>query len=111
MAEKGGKRGRSDGAKVLKPVVHALISPDFLPSISWTGRGNAKEEKIALKNYTRTTNLIVEVLNYADRNFDESTTLKNLKYQIIKRAPANYGSKEKSNHNVNDITVNETVSK
>lgn len=113
LVEKGGKRGKSDGSKVVKPVVHALIAPEFLPLISWTGRGNGKERKIALKKYTQIINLIVQVLKLADTNFDEAKTLQNLKYKIIKPAPANYGSKEKSSHNVdtNCSTVNGTVSK
>lgn len=113
MVEKGGKLGKSDGSKVLKPIVHALIEPEFLPSISWTGRGNGKEQKIAFKKYTRTVNLIVEIMNLADGSYDETTTLRDLKYKIIKHAPANYGPKEKSsqNVNINHLNVKETFSK
>lgn len=113
MVQKGGRHGKADGKKVLKPVVHALISTVFLPYISWTGRGCGKEKKISLKNYVAIISLISEVLYLADRKFDESTTLKNLKYNIIKHAPANYGTKENDNLilDTDNIAVNETVSR
>lgn len=88
----GGTGGNSDGTKVLEPVVHALIEPSFLPSISWTGRGRGKEMKIALSKYTKITSMIIDVLNKADRKFDQTTTIKSLKYKIIKHAPTKYGS-------------------
>lgn len=113
LSEIGGTRQNSDGSKVLEPVVHALIAPDFLPSISWSGRGRGKESKIALSKYTRITNLIGEVVNLADGNFDQIKTLKDLKYKILKYAPAKYGCKEKGNSNdvdSNHLSVDGTVS-
>lgn len=110
----GGTRGNSDGSKVLEPVVHALIEPNFLPSISWTGRGRGKEVKIALSKYTRITNVITDVMNRADRKFDQTTTIKNLKYKIIKHAPTRYASNEKNDTEKvknSKLAVNETVAK
>lgn len=97
----------------MEPVVHALIAPDFLPSISWSGRGRGKEEKIALSKYTKLINLIVETVIRADATFDNLQTIKSLKYKILKYAPAKYGSKEK-NPDVtieNNSVANEAVSK
>lgn len=99
MTEIGGTHSNSDGSKVLEPIVHALIAPEFLPSISWSGRGRGKEVKIALTKYIRITNLIAEVVNLADGNFGQLRTLKDLKYKILKYAPAKFGSKDKSNQN------------
>lgn len=100
----GGTRGKSNGAKVIEAVVHTLIDPAFLPAISWSGRGRAKEEKIPLSKYSNVTNLIAEVMNKADRSFDQLKTLNSLKYKVIKYAPAKYGSKQK------DIPKDETSS-
>lgn len=113
LSEIGGTRGNSDGSKVLEPVVHALIAPVFLPSISWSGRGRGKEIKISLSKYTRIINLIVETLNKSDRKFDHLKTTKDLKYRILKYAPAKFGQKEKDSEvlDCNNSTVNGTVSK
>lgn len=97
LTEIGGTGQNSDGSKVLEPIVHALIAPEFLPNISWSGRGRGKELKIALSKYTRIINLIAEIVNMADGNFDHLRTLKDLKYKILKYAPAKYGSKDRTN--------------
>lgn len=90
--------------------MHAIIEPTFLPSISWSGRGRGKELKIALSKYTKIVNLIAEILNKADENFDQLKTIQCLKYKIIKYAPAKFGLKEKTNDVIDNSTVaNEAV--
>lgn len=109
LTDIGGTRGKSDGTKVIEAVVHTLIDPAFLPAISWSGRGRAKEEKIALGKYSNLTKLIAEVMNKADRSFDQLKTLNSLKYKVIKYAPAKFASKQKGNPKDKDVTITETV--
>lgn len=96
---------------MIEAVVHTLIDPGFLPAISWSGRGRGKEEKIALSKYSNVTKLIVEVMNKADRNFDQLKTLNALKYKVIKYAPAKYGSKQKDIPKDKSLIVTETVAR
>lgn len=91
----GGSAGKSNGTKVLEPLVHALIAPNFLSNISWTGRGKGKEKKIALNAYVKLLNLITVTLNKADKSYNQLKTENDLKYKIIKYATAKYGD---SNH-------------
>lgn len=85
----GGVNGNNDGEKVLEPVVHSLISPKFLSSISWTGRGRGKERKISLNFYE----------NLADTKFSQLKTLNTLKYKIIKYAQTKFGDRDPSSTN------------
>lgn len=62
----GGNNGNSDGFEVLEKIVHSLISPQYLSSISWTGRGKANEKKVALSGYTNIMNLITLTVHKAD---------------------------------------------
>lgn len=109
LTDIGGTRGKSNGKKVIDAVVHSLIDPTFLPSISWSGRGRAKEEKIALSKYTRLTKFIHEVMSKADRNFDYQKTLNVLKYRVLKYAPAKYGSKLNGDPKDKNPIVTETI--
>lgn len=87
----GGTAGKSNGAKVLEPLVHALITPTFLCSISWTGRGKGKEKKIPLNGYVNVLNLITLIMNKADKSYNQLMVEKDLKYKIIKHATTKYG--------------------
>lgn len=89
----GGTKGKADGLKIIESVVHSIIEPTFLPSISWSGRGKEMGEKIALSKYLKIVNLISLVMNKADKKFNQMETTKALKYKIIKHAPAKYGTK------------------
>lgn len=95
----GGVNGNNDGEKVLEPVVHSLISPKFLSSISWTGRGRGKERKISLNFYENLVNLITLIVNKADTKFSQLKTLNTLKYKIIKYAQTKFGDRDPSSTN------------
>lgn len=101
----GGSRGKSNGSRIIEPVVHSVIEPAFLPSISWSGRGREKDEKIALSKYSNIINLISLVTNKADKNFTQLDTTKALKYKIIKYAPAKFGKKPADKGDENLISV------
>lgn len=112
LTEIGGTKGNADGTKIIESIFHTIITPAFSPDISWTGRGRGKEEKIALSKYSNITNVIAEVMQKADRRFDQLKTLNCLKYKVLKRAPGKFGLKPKSDSKeVGDknVTVMETV--
>lgn len=67
------------------------MTPAFLSSISWTGRGKGKEKKIPLNGYVNILNLITLTLNKADASYNQLKTENDLKYKIIKYAAAKYG--------------------
>lgn len=92
----GGSTGKSNGAKLLEPLVHSLITPTFLSSISWTGRGKGKEKKIALNAYVKLLNLITVTLNKADKSYNQLKTENELKYKIIKYARTEYGDSNRA---------------
>lgn len=79
--------------------MHTIITPAFLSSISWTGRGKGKEKKIPLNGYVNILNLITLTLNKADASYNQMKTEYDLKYKIIKYASAKYGD---SNRTVGD---------
>lgn len=87
----GGTNGSADGLKVLEKIVHSLISSQFLPSISWTGRGKGNERKIALSKYINLMNAITVTACKADVNFTSDKSTHKLKYTILKHAPSKFG--------------------
>lgn len=106
----GGANGRGDGNKILEPVVHSLISPTFLSSISWTGRGKKNEKKIALSLYENAVNLISFTLNKADSHFNHLKTVNNLKYKIIKYAQSKFGERPTSSASNDDAGSSSPIS-
>lgn len=88
-----GTGGNSNGFKVLEKIVFSLISPQFLPGISWTGRGKGNEKKFAMSALVHTMNLIVLSVCKADKNYDSDKVLKKFKYTILKTAPSKFGQK------------------
>lgn len=89
----GGESGDSNGAKVLEPLVLAIMKPELLLQISWTGRaGKGKEKKIALQKYGRIMKLITSLCEKADRNYKAAKSTEDLKYKILKYAQAKYGN-------------------
>lgn len=87
----GGDKGDADGEIVLERIVHCLISPTFLPQISWTGKGKQKEKKVALCRLTHLIDLIKVTTVKSDRSFTDAQFKDKLIYGILKRAPSKYG--------------------
>lgn len=91
----------ANGIKVLGKVAHLLISPAFLPAISWTGRGKEKERKIALRKYDHLVEFIIQIVKKADSRLSSDEILEGIKYNILKRAPNQYRKRtdqEKNQH-------------
>lgn len=87
----GGDTGDNDRSKVLEPIVHALIAPILLSSISWSGRaGKGKSKKIALSKYAGIVRIICSLCQKADKSSDSEQCIKDIKYKIIKYAYEKY---------------------
>lgn len=102
----GGDDGNAEGEIVLERIVCSLISPTFLPVISWTGKGKQKERKVALCRFTHLIDFIKVMTFKADNSFTEAQFRDKLIYGILKRAPSKYGasSKNDDNENVGDTS-------
>lgn len=105
MKNIGGSSGKGNGAKILQPIVHTIISPTFLCSISWTGRGKGKERKIPFSIYVNIVNMITKLVTAADKNYTQVKTIEDLKYKIIKHAPAKYGTQVESDQSNLSVDV------
>lgn len=90
--------GKSSGSDVLERLTQYLISPKYLPHVSWTGRGKEKERKFALSACDQLINFLVVTVNKIDRSYNNKKVVSELIYGILKRAPTKYGktSKHKS---------------
>lgn len=94
----GGEKGNAQGAKIVEPLVHALITPKMLATISWSGRsGKGKEKKIPFSKYNNTINLITSICNKADSKYTSDECVKDIKYKILKYAQGKYGDDDGSN--------------
>lgn len=82
----GGASGRSDGTKVLRSIVGKLILPEFMSSISWTGKSGGKGSKIKFSKYDNIIWLISTVCIAADKKFTEQMVIQDLKYKVLKYA-------------------------
>lgn len=87
----GGVNGETGGFQVLEILMQTLISPSYLPSISWTGRGKGKERKTALNSFTQTVNIITVTVMKADSSYSSKKVQEAITYEILKRAPNKYG--------------------
>lgn len=92
----GGDKGTADGFKVLDNIMRAIINPSFLPSMSWTGRGKGKEQKIAFNGYPNLFNMITVAVMKADSQYDSTKVQEAITYEVLKRAPSKFGRKAKS---------------
>lgn len=97
----GGESGSSDGLKVLEKIVHSLISPHYLPSVSWTGRGKGNEKKVALSKFINVLYLITQSVNKADSSYNYDKSIQKLKYTILKHAPAKFGKTSRDKKELN----------
>lgn len=110
----GGDNGDADGEVVLEKIVHCLISPTFLPQISWTGRGKQKEKKVAFCRLTHLIDLIKVTTMKSDGSFTDAQFKDKLIYGILKRAPSKYGitgkndDKKKSSTSEPEKPINES---
>lgn len=82
------------GSAMLERVVHAMIEVSFLPSMSWTGKGKVKDEKIALGTFIHVINFIKVAVRRTDSSFSDEMFDGQIKYVILKRAPSKYGKTE-----------------
>lgn len=86
----GGTTGLADGKKVLQAIVQSVIAPEFLSTISWTGRAaSGKSKKIALETYKNVKMLFSDVAILADKKLTIEMVEHILKYKIIKYAYLN----------------------
>lgn len=91
----GGNKGSADGSLVLDSLMRSLISPEFLPKLSWTGRGKGKARKIPLNGYTNVINFITVIVMKADRKYSSPQVQADITYEVLKRAPAKFGKSKK----------------
>lgn len=89
--------GKSSGDVVLERLTQYIISPKYLPHVSWTGRGKEKERKFALSACNQVVNFIVIIVNKADSNYNHKKVVSELIYNILKRAPSKFGKPKASN--------------
>lgn len=82
----GGDTGDAEGGKVLEPLVHAIIAPKMLATISWSGRAGRGKEKIPLQKYHNTVSLISSLCRKADTRYTHEKILQDVKYKILKYA-------------------------
>ena len=88
--------GYISGDQALERLTHFLISPSFLPQISWTGRGKGKERKMSLSACDHIINYLVITVNKIDSKFNRKRIVKLLTYDILKRVPTKYGKPKTS---------------
>lgn len=100
----GGKDGASDGVKLLKAIFGYLIEPQFLRTISWSGKGDpkTKEKKIRFEKFSEVVSLIHEVCSTADKKYTHFECHKSMVYKIFKTA-----YRIKCDEDSNDTTRNE----
>lgn len=72
--------------EALKTLVHYIINPNFLPNISWTGRGKGNERKIALSGFVHLIDFITALVTRADSKFTRQKVQKKITYAILKHA-------------------------
>lgn len=97
----GGVNGKADGLQVLHKLMHFLISPKYIHSISWTGRGKGTEKKVAFSGFIHLINLITITVNKADNSYSSKDVDQKLKYTIFKHAPTKF-KKSQKDANSND---------
>lgn len=93
--------GESSSVDILERLMLFLISPSFLPHVSWTGRGKGKKRKFALNACIHLINFIVLTMNKIDKRYNNKKIEKDITYVILKRAPFKYGKSKKSDPKVN----------
>lgn len=89
--------GETSGNDVLQRLMHYLISPKYLPQVSWTGRGKGKERKFALSACVQLVNFIVLTMNKIDSSYTHKKVVSEITYGILKRAPSKFGKSKASN--------------
>lgn len=89
--------GNSSGNDMLERLTQYLISPKYLPQVSWTGRGKDKERKFALSACDQLINFMVITVNKTDRRYNHEKVVNVLIYGILKRAPSKFGKTKASN--------------
>lgn len=100
----GGTDGSSSGDMVLSAIFGYLIEPQFLKTISWTGKSDSKlKKKVKFESFSEIIGLICEVCNTADENYSDVQCKKDMVYKIFKYA---YRIKSDS-ESVNDAKENE----
>lgn len=72
--------------KLLKMVLHSLIDRTFLSNFTWTGKASRGQRKIALKTFTKTTDLLHSIVAKIDNGYEHSVFLKHLVDKILKHA-------------------------
>lgn len=102
--------GKSTGNAILERLTQYLISPKYLPHVSWTGRGKEKERKFALSACDQLVNFIVVTVNKFDKNFNRDKVLHEMKYGILKRAPSKFGKAKGSKQNASSTSSSEESS-
>lgn len=112
--------GHVSGSQVLERLMCYLISPSYLPQVSWTGRGKGKERKFSLSACSQLINFIVIVVKNVDERFNYRKVVAELTYGLLKRALSKFGKKAsdaKKNsapiaeeHVENTVTVSNPVS-
>lgn len=79
------------GGKMLEPLVLAIILPQFLSNITWSGRAaKGKDRKIALSKYGNIVTLITSICHKIDASYEPDECTKDLKYKILKYAHNKY---------------------
>lgn len=84
------------GADLLERLTHYLISPKFLPHVSWTGRGKGKERKFALSKCIYLVNFIVITVSKVNKKYNHEKVVSEITYGLLKRAPSKYGKEKTS---------------
>lgn len=87
MTKIGGEKGDANGETVLEPLIHAIIVPQMLTKISWTGRaGRGKEKKVVLSKYGNILSLITSLCELADRTYKPMECTEHIKHRVLKYA-------------------------
>lgn len=83
----GEMEGKSSGDTVLLAIFGYLIEPQFLATISWTGKSDSKQKKkIKFESFSEMIELISKVCVAADRKYSEVQCKKDMVYKVFKYA-------------------------
>lgn len=99
--------GETCANQALERLMCYLISPSYLPRVSWTGRGKGKERKVSLSACVQLVNFIVIVVNKIDGSFNHKKVVAELTYGLLKRAPTKFGKPKANNANDNSASIAE----
>lgn len=100
----GGTEGKSSGDMVMVAIFGYLIEPQFLKTISWTGKSDSKsKKKIRFEKFAGLIGLINEVCIAADERYTDVQCKKDMVYKVFK-----YAYRIKSDSESNDTTQNKS---